>query len=188
VHAGYPPGWQELLHAPALGEELVSQVNHRGIVAAGCPIGDPDFVAEEAMTSASKVESLVNALTNLELPVQDQLLLMRKSLQAKVAHYARCGQFQNIQEAWITSEHAISQAILQIIGRKESMVDMEQMWLPIKKGGLGIQYLTALDGIVCKTGSWQPQLSHSRNLPRHLRASNPSKGSLGSSWKSCGSS
>jgi hypothetical protein len=87
------------------------------------------------MNSARKVEELVHALSNLDLPL-DQMLLMRKSLQAKVAHYARCGQFHNIQEAF-TSEKAISNAILQIIGRKESMVHMEQLWLPIKKGGLG---------------------------------------------------
>jgi hypothetical protein len=72
-------------NAVALGEELGFQANHGGIVAAGCPICDPDFVAEKAMMSASKVENLVSALTNLEYPVQDQLLLMRKSLQAKVA-------------------------------------------------------------------------------------------------------
>jgi hypothetical protein len=32
------------------------------------------------------------------------------------------------------------------------MVGMEQLWLPTKKGGQGIQHLTALDGVVCKAG------------------------------------
>jgi hypothetical protein len=73
-------------------------------------------------------------------------------MQAKVAYYARCGQCQNMQEALLTSEDAIFKAILQIIGREESMVDMEQLWLPTKRGGLGIQPLTAIDGIVCKAG------------------------------------
>jgi hypothetical protein len=39
-------------NAAALGEERGFEVNHRGIVAAGFPIGDHDFVAEEAMMSA----------------------------------------------------------------------------------------------------------------------------------------
>jgi hypothetical protein len=139
-------------NAAVLGEEFGLRVNHRGMVAAGCPIGDPDVVAEEAMMSASKVENVVNALTNLELPVQDQLLLMQNSLQAKLAHYSLCGLFHHIQQPLHISEHEISNASLQIIGREESMVDMEQLWLPTEKGGLGIQHFTALDGIVFKAG------------------------------------
>ena len=138
--------------ATELSQELGFQVSHRGIVAAGCPVGDHDFVAEQAMKSASKVESLVNTLMQADLPVQDQLLVMRKSLQTKVAHFARCGQFDSIQEALLKSEQAISEAILQIIGREEGMVDMEQLQLPTRKGGLGIQCLTAHNGIVCTAG------------------------------------
>jgi hypothetical protein len=107
-------------------------------------------VAEEAMMSVTEVENLANALTSLELPVKDQLVLKRKSLRANIAHY---GQFHNIQEALHTSEQATSNAILQIIGREESMRDMEQLRLPTKKGGVGTRHLTALDGSVCKAGS-----------------------------------
>jgi hypothetical protein len=77
---------------------------------------------------------------------------MRESLQAKVAHFARCGEYPNIQQALTTSGNAISNAILQITSRDESMLDIEQLWLPTKKGGLGIQHLAALDAVVCKSG------------------------------------
>jgi hypothetical protein len=58
-------------NALSLSEELGFQASQRGIVAAECPIGDPDYVAEQAMKSASKVETLVNALIDLELLLQD---------------------------------------------------------------------------------------------------------------------
>jgi hypothetical protein len=66
-------------NAAALGEELGFQHHQRGIVAAGCPIGEPDFVAEQAADSADKVEQLVNTLLELDVSHQDQLLLLRKS-------------------------------------------------------------------------------------------------------------
>jgi hypothetical protein len=55
------------------------------------------------MLSVTEVENLAKALTSLDLPVQDQPLLMRKSLRAKVAHCAHCGQLHNILEALHTS-------------------------------------------------------------------------------------
>jgi hypothetical protein len=48
--------------------------------------------------------------------------------------------------------NAISNAILQITGQEEFMVDMEQLWLPTMKCRLGIHHLISLDGIVCKAG------------------------------------
>jgi hypothetical protein len=79
------------------------------------------------MLSVTEVKNLAKALTSLDLPVQDQHLLKRKSLRAKVAHCAHCGQLHNILEALHTSEQATSKAILQITGREDSMEDMEQL-------------------------------------------------------------
>jgi hypothetical protein len=39
-------------NATSQSEEFGFEVNHRDIVAAGCPFGDPGFVAEQAMRSA----------------------------------------------------------------------------------------------------------------------------------------
>ena len=101
---------------------------------------------------AEKVEALVQKLMDLDLPVQDQLLLLRKSLQVKVCHLARCADFEHIEEALLKSEQAIRQAVLQIIDWQECMLDVDQLLLPLRKGGLGLQCLTAYDGLACKAG------------------------------------
>jgi hypothetical protein len=49
-------------------------------------------------------------------------------------------------------EQAVMQTILQIIGREESMPDTDQLWLPLRKGGVGLQCLTTNDGLACKAG------------------------------------
>lgn len=123
-----------------------------GIVAAGCPIGKPSFVTGEAIKSANKVVALVQKLNDIELSAQDKLLLLRKSLQVKVSHLARCAEYEHIKQAMHMVEQAVMQATLQIVGRDESMLDSEQLMLPLRKGGLGLQCLTANDGLVCKAG------------------------------------
>lgn len=160
----------------AVSDKLGFQVGHRGIVAAGCPIGESVFVAEQAQRSADKVAALVDTHMNLKLPLQDKLLLMRKSLQAKVAHFARCGQFDDIRVALVTSEQAITGAMMQIIGREESLVDMEQLRLPTNKGGLGIQCLTEYSGIVCKAGFLAAAALAQQALEKGCDAFQPFKG------------
>ena len=77
-------------HATALANKLGFVVSKDGIMAAGCPIGTRAFVAERAKQSARKVVATVKALQDMDLPAQDKLLLLRKSLQLKVSHFARC--------------------------------------------------------------------------------------------------
>jgi hypothetical protein len=124
----------------------------RGMIVAGCPVGEADFISGHADESDVKVQSLVHTLMDLNLPAQDKLLLLRKALQVKMAHLARSTMYEHIAGAFQKSEHAITQAVLQIIGRDESDLDMEQLKLPLRKGGLGIQCLAASNGIVCKAG------------------------------------
>jgi hypothetical protein len=62
-----------------------------GIAVAGCPVGQTEFVDKQARdTQAHKVVSQICMLTALELSAQDKLLILRKSLQLKMAHFARC--------------------------------------------------------------------------------------------------
>jgi hypothetical protein len=68
------------------------------------------------------------------------------------------------------------------------MVDMEQLWLPTKKGGVGIPHLTALDASVCTAGFLAAAALAQQALVKAPVASNPSKGSLGGRENSCGSS
>jgi hypothetical protein len=98
------------------------------------------------------VVALVQKLNDIELSVQDKLVLLCKSLQVKVSHLARCAEYKHIKQAMHMVEQAVMHAILQIIGRDESMLDSEQIMLPFRKGGLGLQCLTAKDDLVCKAG------------------------------------
>jgi hypothetical protein len=138
--------------AERFGQLVGCKVSTDGIVAAGCPIGKPSFVTEEAVKCAQKVVALVQKLNDTELPAQDKLLLLRKSLQVKVSHLARCAEYTHIRQALLMVEQAVMQSILQIVGRDESMLDTEQLQLPLRKGGLGLQCLTASDGLACKAG------------------------------------
>jgi hypothetical protein len=60
--------------------------------------------------------------------------------------------YNEIKAALLKSEQAICRAIMHIIGRQEAMVDMDQLRLPTRLGGLGVQSLSAQGGIVCKAG------------------------------------
>ena len=88
----------------------------------------------------------------LDLPAQDKLLVLRKSVQVKVSHFARCARFDCIKGALGKSEAAIMTATLKLVDRDEAMVDNEQLQLPSRKGGLGLQCLTASDGLTCHAG------------------------------------
>ena len=50
-----------------------------GIVAAGCPLGFPDFVQSEADSAADKVVQVIKRVLALPLSAQDKLLLLPKS-------------------------------------------------------------------------------------------------------------
>jgi hypothetical protein len=124
----------------------------RGLIVAGCPVGEPDFVAAHAYAVAEEVALQVQSLMDLQLPAQDKLLLLRKSLQVKVVHFARCVPYDLAAPALQKSEAAVKSAVLSLIGRLEDDIDVEQLYLPLRHGGLGLQRMTELDGVVCRAG------------------------------------
>ena len=77
---------------------------------------------------------------------------LRKSLQVKCSHLARCCEFPSIEQALHMSEQAVQAAVLSIIGRQECMLDVAQLRQPLRKGGLGLQCLSGNGGMVCKVG------------------------------------
>jgi hypothetical protein len=48
-----------------------------GIVVAGCPVGQPEFVERHAQATADKSVAQVSTVTALEVPAQDKLLILR---------------------------------------------------------------------------------------------------------------
>jgi Reverse transcriptase (RNA-dependent DNA polymerase) len=126
------------------------KVSTDGIVAAGCPTGKPSFVTQEAIKSAQKVVALVRKLNDIELSAQDKLLLLRTSFQVKVSHLARRAEYKHIKQALHMVARSVMQAILQIIGRGESMLESEQLMLPlrcritlpVRHGGIGVHFMS----------------------------------------------
>jgi len=147
--AAYAHGCKEAA-ARVAAELRFAGVNEDGIVAAGCPIGTDTFVAQQANACADKVVSEIELLMSLDVSAQIKLALLRKSLQMKVSHLARCAPFPLIQPALQKSEEAVLKSVMQIMGRQEEQVDVEQMRLPLRLGGLGLQHLTASDGLTCR--------------------------------------
>ena len=97
----------------------------------------------------------VQTLSYLDLSAQEQLLLLRKSLQVKFSHLARCAEYEDIKDALLMVQQAVRQAILQRLGRDENMLDIYQLTLPLRKGGLGLQCLTSQDGLECNVSLQQ---------------------------------
>jgi hypothetical protein len=139
-------------NAHSIGSRLGFAVNTEGIVAAGRPVGKPSFVEEEAGKSATRAAALVKQLTSLNLPVQYQLLPLRKSLQLKLSHLMRCSEFEHMMSALLKVKQAIMAAILQLIRREEHNVDVEQIRLLLRLRGVGIQCLKEDKGLVCRAG------------------------------------
>ena len=107
-------------------------------------------MADSPSGASQDVEKLVQTLMELDLPVQDKLLLLRKSLQVKIVHFARSAPYELVAPALQRSEEAVRDAVLSLIGRQEADVDVEQLYLPSCMGGLGLQRLTGFEGVVCK--------------------------------------
>lgn len=170
--------------AQTVGVKLGFNVSTTGIVAAGCPVGEDGFVCQQADGCAQKVVFLVETMQDLKLSVQDKLLLLRKSLQVKCSHLARCCEFDHIQDALHQSEQAVLQAVLDIIERDESMVDVEQLRLPTRKGGVGLQCLTSNRGLVCKTGYIAAAALTQKALSQASESLQPLKGVSGTRLRS----
>jgi hypothetical protein len=63
--------------------------------------------------------------------VLDKLLILRKSLQLKLAHYAHCVSYAHARESLLKCETVISQAFFSLIGRQLSDLDEAQLYLPL---------------------------------------------------------
>ena len=89
----------------------------RGLVVAGCPVGKAEFIADGALGAYQEVEKLAQTLMELAPPVQDKLLIFRKSLQVKIAHLARSAPYELVAPALQRSEAAVRNAVLSLMGR-----------------------------------------------------------------------
>ena len=138
--------------AASLAASLGIPHSAEGMVVAGCPVGTQAFVANHAYTAAEEVAHLIDTLMGTDISAQDKLLLLRKSFQVKLAHLARCVEYDQLQAALSKAEAAVQGAFLGLIGRAAEDVDIDQLYLPRGLGGVGLQRLTAFDGVTCRAG------------------------------------
>jgi hypothetical protein len=138
--------------AAAVASTLDMPHTAEGLVVAGCPVGTPEFVAAHVEKTASAVQELVTTLQNLELSAQDKLLLLRKAVQVRMCQFARCVAYEQLQPSLLKTEATVQAAFLQLIGRDSTDVDTEQLHLPTRYGGIGLQHMTVADGITCRAG------------------------------------
>ena len=61
----------------------------KGIVAAGTPVGSPEFVEKHVKDCRKKALRVVNKLLELPLAAQDAWAVLTRSLQRKLDHLAR---------------------------------------------------------------------------------------------------
>jgi hypothetical protein len=163
---------------PALAADLAFQLGFQhavaGLVVAGCPVGAPEFVADKTLAAAEGVKQLILTLMGLQVPVQDKLLLLRKSLQVKLAHFARCVPYELAATALQQTEAAVLASFLALVGRTEADLDVAQLYLPLRKGGVGLLELTAHQGVVSKAGYMAAAALALQQWRGGLRLSSPS--------------
>jgi hypothetical protein len=102
----------------AVSEALGIQHAVGGITATGTPVGEAAFVATQAQECASKACHLMNTLDALPLPAQNRWLLLQGSLQLRVAHLPRVGEWAAVGTAVMVAEDRALQSTGAILGRE----------------------------------------------------------------------
>jgi hypothetical protein len=102
---------------------------------AGCPVGESDFIAAQTTAASAEIEQMVNTLMELQVLAQDKLLVLRKSLQVKMAHFVCCVQYDLAEALLRKTEVVVRAAILSLVGRQEADLDLEQLYLHSERVG-----------------------------------------------------
>lgn len=117
-------------------------IQHRtdGLMAAGSPVGTDEFIAAHADTKANTVCQFIDDLMGLPLPAQDQFILLKSSLQMKLAHLPRIAPWSLVGDAIQLVESKVSEAAFQIM-KCPDQADLRtgQLTLPLRLGGMGLR-------------------------------------------------
>ena len=115
-----------------------------GFMAAGTPIGTDEYVTAQANDKAADLCKTIDLLADLPLPKQDQLILLRSSLQQRLAHLPRAAPWAPIKDAIHLLEDKVAQTALRVANCPQD-TDRRQLTLPLRFGGLGIRTTSALE-------------------------------------------
>ena len=132
------------------------QITHQldGFTAVGTPLGSAEYVSQALAQRAATVESLVDTLVQLPLSVQAQFLLLRASLQVRMAHLMRTVPHQELAQHMRRADAAVWRGVAAVLDLPPGVVEFgttmegpdaesirlgKQMMLPLRHGGLGMR-------------------------------------------------
>ena len=120
-------GDKELIAAEAAKLRIAHQLD--GFTAVGTPLGSAEYVCNALGRRAATVETLVDTLAQLPLSVQYQFLLLRASLQARMAHLMRTVPWEALATHMRRTDAAVWRAAAAVLdlpeGVGEYSADME---------------------------------------------------------------
>jgi hypothetical protein len=117
---------------------------HDGLTAAGTPVGTDDFVTAYATKKADVVCKSIDDMLELPLPAQDKFIILRSSMQMRLAHLPRVAPWHLVGDAVQRVEDRSAQATFRIMQRPEQAdVRAGQLTLPLRHGGMGIRITSA---------------------------------------------
>ena len=125
--------------AAAVAAELGIPRKADGLVAAGTPIGTDEFVSGYAMDCANAACSTIAELQALPVPVQDKLILLRRSQQWRLAHLPRVAPWHLIEAAVDRLADTVRNAVASTLSLPlpPGSTVAQQFQLPLRFGGLG---------------------------------------------------
>ena len=144
-------GNTELIASEAAKLRIAHQ--HDGFTAVGTLLGSAEYICSALGRWAATVETLLDTLVQLPLSVQSQFLLLRASLQARMAHLMRTVPRDAQATHMRRTDAAVWWAAAAVLDLPEGVgeygADMEgpgmacstlgrQMMLPLRHGGLGL--------------------------------------------------
>lgn len=138
----------------ALATQLNVKHKASGITVVGIPLGSEQHQQSVLEERATKVITLVEKACSLPLSMQNRLLLLRASLQLRMAHYQRALPWEVIAPQTVRVEQAILCAVADIFrlplgsGPGAPAVDLsqlEQLTLPLRHGGFGFRAVSELE-------------------------------------------
>jgi hypothetical protein len=130
--------------AAAAGVATALGITHfaDGFLAAGTPLGTDEFVRRHVQAKADSTCALVDDLVGLPLPAQDKFVILRMSLQARMAHFARTVPWDLLGTATAAVQGKLEDAVFGMMQRpREGEAAQMQVALPLRLGGFGLRKL-----------------------------------------------
>ena len=133
-------------HATETAAHLGISERLDGLLVAGTPIGTNTFINTHANAKADATTSLISKLLNTPLPAQDKFIILRSSMQMRVAHLPRIAPWSLIEDALKNVEDAVVNAVFMVMERPQQVAVREgQLTLPLRFGGVGIRTTSQLE-------------------------------------------